>query len=153
MEYECQLRKIETQPVMSIRGQASVETLAAVIGEFCSEVWRYIEHNGGGVAGPPFTRYHGLEGGVIDIEAGIPVQNPLPARGRIQPRELPGGDAVVTVHFGPYEQLPAAGAALQAWAQANGRQAAGPNWELYWTDPQEIRDPQQWKTEVFKPLV
>jgi hypothetical protein len=40
----------------------------------------------------------------------------------------------VTMHIGPYEQLPAAGVALDTWVRQHGRTAAGPNWEVYWTE-------------------
>jgi effector-binding domain-containing protein len=73
-------------------------------------------------------------------------------KGRIKSGTLPGGEVVSTVHVGAYDHLPDAGAALAAWAEAHGRAATGPNWELYVTDPGVEPDPTQWKTEVIKPL-
>jgi AraC family transcriptional regulator len=153
MEYECQLRRLDPQPVMSIRGMTTRAELSATVGEFCHAVWRYVEQAGGEFAGPPFTRFHAAEGDALDVEAGLPVKAPLPAHGRIVPGELPGGEAAVTVHVGPYEELPRAGEALEAWARGQGREAAGPNWEVYRTDPGQVPDPRQWRTEVIKPLL
>jgi effector-binding domain-containing protein len=153
MDYLCQLRRVEPQPVMSIRATTTRAELSATIGECCHAVWRHVEQAGGEFAGPPFTRFHCAEGDAIDVEVGLPVKAPLPAHDRIVPGELPGGEVVVTVHLGPYEELPRAGAALDAWAREQGRQPAGPNWEVYWTDPQQVPDPRQWKTEVVKPLL
>ena len=42
--------------------------------------------------------------------------------------------------------------ALDRWCAEHGRRAAGPNWEVYWTDPGREPDPAKWRTEVLKPL-
>ncbi len=153
MEYRCTIRELKPQLVMSIRGKTTTAAIAATIGEYLREVWQYVEAIGGNFAGPPFTRYHKISGDDVELEAGLPVSETLPAAERVQAGELPGGEAVVTMHFGPYEQLPAAGEALNAWLKQNGRAAAGPNWEVYWTDPSKVKNPKEWKTEVIKPLL
>jgi effector-binding domain-containing protein len=152
MNYECKLKQVEPQPVLSIRGHIPEEAIAATIGEYLGEVWQYVEANGGKFAGPPYTRYHSITDKGVELEAGLPVSEALAGRGRVQAGTLPGGEVVSTMHVGPYEQLPVAGAALAAWAVEHRRVAAGPNWEIYWTDPGEVKDPAGWKTEVIMPL-
>lgn len=152
MKYECTIRALKPQPVMSIRGKTTLAALVDTIGEFLREVWEYVEKSGGKFSGPPFTCYHKISGEEIEIEAGMPVSDPLPSAGRIKAGELPGGEAVSTIHYGPYDFLPAAGEALDAWVKQHGREAAGPNWEIYWTDPGEVIKAEEWKTEVIKPL-
>jgi effector-binding domain-containing protein len=158
MPYNCSLREIKAQPVMSIRGQTSPTALSATIGEYLREVGRYVQGAGGKVAGPVFTRYHrrsGADGAHpddIELEAGVPVDRALPGDGRVRAGELPAGLAVSTVHLGPYDQLPAASEALATWVQENGREPAGPPWEFYLNDP-TTTEPAQWKTEVLQPLM
>jgi effector-binding domain-containing protein len=152
MSYEITVRRLEPQAVMSVRGKTRFARLAQTIGEFLTEVWNHVQESGGTSAGPPFTRYHAVIGEEIDLEAGLPVAAPVGEGGRIRAGQLPGGEAVSTVHVGPYELLPQAGAALDEWVERNRREAAGPNWELYWTDPGAEPDPLRWKTEVVKPL-
>jgi len=41
---------------------------------------------------------------------------------------------------------------LRAYAAAHGRDGAGPVRERYLTDPLDIPDPTQWRTEVCWPL-
>ncbi len=77
---------------------------------------------------------------------------PTEGDGRVEPGELPGGEVAATDHWGAYEDLPAAGAALGAWAARHRRRAAGPWWEVYWTDPTEVDDPDEVHTEVLMPL-
>jgi effector-binding domain-containing protein len=146
------IRTLIPQPVMSIRGWTTAAELSQAIGDRLPAVWRYVREVGGMIAGPPFTRYHAIEGERVDLEAGLPVRSALPPKGEIKPGELPGGDAAVATHVGPYEGLPATGAALARWVAARGRTAAGPNWELYVADPGVEPNPAKWRTEIVKPL-
>jgi effector-binding domain-containing protein len=66
--------------------------------------------------------------------------------------ELPAGPAIATVHVGPYQDLLRAHQALAAWAGARGREASGPAWEVFLTNPLQEPDPQKWRTKVFLPL-
>lgn len=152
MAYTCTLKVLKPQPVMSIRGPAAAHAIPAKIAEFLSEAWGYVQQKGGRIVGPPFTRFHGAHDGAVDLEGGVPVENALPPGGRIQAGELPGGEAVVTTHVGPYDGLPEARAALEAWTKSAGRKAAGPAWQAYWTDPGEVKDSAKWQTEVVLPL-
>ena len=149
---EYTIRTLAPQPTMSIRGWTTAAELSQTIGQRLPAVWRYVRGVGGIIAGPPFTRYHAIDGERVDLEAGLPVRSALPARGEIKPGELPGGEAAVATHVGPYEGLPATGAALAKWVEARGRRAAGPNWELYITDPGMEPNPAKWRTEILKPL-
>jgi effector-binding domain-containing protein len=152
MAEDYSIRTLIPQPVMSIRGWTTVADLSKAIGERLPAVWRYVREGGGMIAGPPFTRYHSIERERVDLEAGLPVRSALPAKGEIRPGELPGGDAAVATHVGPYEGLPATGAALAKWVEGRGRIAAGPSWELYVTDPGMDPNPATWRTEIVKPL-
>jgi effector-binding domain-containing protein len=137
---------------MSIRGWTTAAEVSQAIGQRLPAVWRYVLGEGGMIAGPPFTRYHAIEGDRVDLEAGLPVRSVLPPKDEIRPGELPGGEAAVATHLGPYEGLPATGAALAKWVAARGRIAAGPNWELYVADPGVEPNPAKWRTEIVKPL-
>jgi effector-binding domain-containing protein len=152
MPYPCNVRELQAQPVLSIRGRTSAATLSATIGEYLKEVGRYVNGAGGKVAGPVFTRYHKRAGDDIELEAGVPVDKALPGDQRVHAGELPGGLAVATIHLGPYDQLPAASEALASWVTQNGREPAGPPWEFYLNDP-SVTAPAEWKTEVLQPLM
>ncbi|HEY7390536.1 MAG TPA: GyrI-like domain-containing protein [Bryobacteraceae bacterium] len=72
--------------------------------------------------------------------------------GEVLVETLPGGPAAVTIHSGPYDQLPAAYAALEEWIAANGLHPTGAPWEAYLNDPADHPNPQDWKTEVCWPV-
>lgn len=58
----------------------------------------------------------------------------------------PAGTVAAVVHWGAYEKLGDAYAALRKWSKESGRALAGPFWEVYghWSD-----DPKQVRTDVF----
>jgi effector-binding domain-containing protein len=152
MDYECVVREVSPQPIVSIRGTTTPDRISATIEEYLGEVFKYVGENGGQFAGPPFTRYHQVVGEDVDLEVGVPVSSALPGSGRVKAGELPGGEVVSTVHVGSYESLPAAGEALSTWAKDNQREAAGANLVVYLTNTMEVQNPAEWKTEVITPL-
>jgi effector-binding domain-containing protein len=152
MGYQIQTRTVSAQDVMSIRVQCHVAELGAMLAEILPEVWRYCRKSGIAPSGPPFTRYHSFDNEKVDIEGGLPVPKPLPAEGRITPGRLPSGEVATTVHMGPYDKLPDAHDALHVWLREHRRDSAGPQWEVYWTDPGLEPDPSKWKTELIWPI-
>jgi hypothetical protein len=41
---------------------------------------------------------------------------------------------------------------MEAWIEEQNRAPAGAPWEVYWTGPEEVPEPDQWKTEVVWPV-
>jgi AraC family transcriptional regulator len=152
MGYEIRQQRVSVQPILSIRGVTTRAMLDRTIAEYLTEIWHDLDGRDLQPSGPPFTRIHQADRRQVEVEAGFPVPAGTAGRGRIEAGELPGGEVVSTMHTGPYEDLPAAGDALDRWVQEHGRTPAGPNWEVYWTDPGEVLDPEEWRTEVVKPL-
>jgi effector-binding domain-containing protein len=58
----------------------------------------------------------------------------------------PAGTVARTAHFGPYNQLGPAHAAVRKWCKQNGRESVAPYWEIYgdWSD-----DPAKLRTDVL----
>jgi AraC family transcriptional regulator len=107
---------------------------------------------GGEVLGPPISICHKVSDDTVDIEAGVPVKEHVPATDRIRQNVLPSGEVVYAVHIGPYELLPEAEQAIDHWAEQNGRKTSAPCWQVYCTNPGEVPNPTQWKTEIYKPI-
>jgi effector-binding domain-containing protein len=151
MTPECTISKLSSQPTLSIRGRTTRAQLPATLGAFFGEVWQFVGPQGG-PAGPPYARYHSVNGDDFDLEAGLPLKAPLPGQGRITPGDLPGGDVAVCSHYGPYDALPASCQLLSDWVMRQGRRPSGPLWEVYITDPSTEPDPTKWRTDIFIPL-
>ena len=152
MDYEIEIRRLEAQPMVSIRTSCQAAEIGGTLAEILPEVFRYVRKHNVFPSGPPFTRYHGFDADKVDIEGGMPVSAPLEGEGRITAGELPGGEVVTTIHKGPYEELPAAHDALDNWIAKNDRESAGAQWESYVTDPGEEPDPNKRETELLWPI-
>jgi AraC family transcriptional regulator len=152
MAYEITVQEIPAQPVMSIRTTIAPAELAAAFGQLLPAVWQHVQSQGGRPSGPPFGRYHAFTADHIDLEAGIPVEQPVAGDDRILASELPGGRVALTWHVGHYERLQEAYRALESWMQAEGVRASGGPWETYWTDPGQSPDPATWRTEIRQPI-
>jgi effector-binding domain-containing protein len=92
-----------------------------------------------------------IGGPAFEVRAGFEVAEPVEPLGPIEPWLLPAGDALRTVHVGPYEELPKAYEALEARARELGV-ALDPAtmWEEYLTGPEV--PPEQMRTVVHWPL-
>ena len=152
MPYDIEEKKLEPQPILSIRTSCQIAEIGAVLKEILPEVFRHLDELGVRPSGPPFTRYHNFDGTNCEIEAGFPVAEPQSPEGRVQAGELPGGNVITTIHTGPYEQLPQAHDALDEWLRDNGGKSRGAQWESYVTDPGTEPDPLKCQTELIWPV-
>ena len=82
----------------------------------------------------------------------MPVATPPHGEGDVEAGTLPGGSGCRRDARGPYDQLTETYAALERWIEANGYRIGGAPWESYITDPADLPDPADWRTEVYWPL-
>ena len=150
--YAIELLALTEQPALTVRGQAPPTELENKLAVDIPRLLAYALANRLEVAGPPFVRYLTRSDTRIEYEAGLPVLRPGEGTDVIAPTSLPAGPAVATVHTGPYQQLPAAHAALEAWRVQHRRIASGPGWDVFLTNPLQEPDPARWRTKVFLPL-
>jgi effector-binding domain-containing protein len=150
--YEIEELHLAPQPVAStlVPGIGAGAVGAALHGTL-PDIFSHLHAGGVAMVGAPFARYHSGADGTIDLEAGIPVGGPFVETDTIRARELPGGDAIATVHVGAYDRLPEALAALAAWRASHGRGSAGAYWEIYVDDPSTV-PAEQVRTQLVEPL-
>jgi effector-binding domain-containing protein len=96
---------------------------------------QYLTETGQIPTGMPFATYYNMDMQHMDVEAGFPVAEALPARGEIQPSLIPGGKFISTIHVGPYDSIEPAYNALAEWANQNGVEPTGIAYEYYLNDP------------------
>jgi effector-binding domain-containing protein len=152
MDYEIELRTLSPQPVVSIRARCKPHSIKQTLSELLPASYTHVMGKGKHPAGPPFTRFHRYGPDEVELEGGCPVTEPMDGEGRVEAGELPGGEVAATIHTGPYEDLPHAYRALEAWVAQRGKRPAGAPWEVYWTDPAQETDPHRWKTEIILPI-
>lgn len=81
-----------------------------------------------------------------DVEVGVLVSGTFTAEGPVIASELPAGEVATATHRGDYARLGVTHDAVRDHVAAQGRELAGPRWEIYghWR-----ADPSEAETEVF----
>jgi DNA-binding transcriptional MerR regulator/effector-binding domain-containing protein len=138
-------------------GMREKVTGTAGIAEFLGDGFAGLGRAGVVPSGPPLTIYHDPEfiPESIDVELVCPVppgvSGPMatPRGRRLEMRSVPGGEAAVLVHVGPYETLGEAYQALAEWIGRHGYRVSGPPQEIYLTSPQDPGPP---VTEIRFPV-
>jgi len=153
MTDEVEIREVTSHPLAVARGCATIGDIGTKIGALLSAVYKFIQTSTVKQAGRNVVLYWdeadrrllATEEGVL-IEVGVQVAAPFEPEGTVACSATPAGTVAVVLHRGPYQQLPAAHAAVRRWCQDHGRPIAGPNWEVYgdWSD-----DPGKLRTEVY----
>ena len=149
---EVELREVPATATAVVRVSTTPTGLKAEIGDALHEIELLTARAAVGSVGPPFTRYLDWSEGHVVAEIGIPVARPMPAAGRVEPSELPGGRVASVVHVGPYETIATTYGLMAARLDELGLHAAGPMWEVYWSDPERQPDPATWRTEILYPV-
>jgi effector-binding domain-containing protein len=161
MSYSMERKHLASQPVLVVRSRIKRSEIAQAIPAALPLIFEYAQQHRLPITGHPFTRYVQVGHGLMTIEVGMRVASGTESL-RVDPAsvaaigafedQLPEGPAATTVHHGPYDGLPKAYEALEAWMEAEGLQPAGPPWESYITDPAEYPDPNDWQTEICWPI-
>lgn len=149
----CTVETIPEQVVVSIRTTIKETDVARSLAQLYPEIMRGMDKAGVAPVAPPFARFHKIENGEIDFEAGIAVNvRPKSVDGRVRVSTLPGGATATTWHVGAYHDLPKTCALLEKWIMDEGHAAAGGHWEVYWTDPGIEPDASKWRTQLLWPI-
>jgi DNA gyrase inhibitor GyrI len=159
MSHEPQIQERVAQHYAAIPMTVTMQSLSGAVDEAYPELFGWLASSGTAPSGPPLIRYLVIDmDAELRVELAVPVSEPVPASGRIQPGTLPGGRYAILRHAGPYDGLVAANAALQRWADARGlafdtwETSDGKAWrcraEHYLTDPSAEPDPAKWEVDV-----
>lgn len=148
---------LETEPdrlVAVLRETVLMDHLPEFYDRAYRAVGEAVARAGGAVAGPALGWYHGGPSATVDVAAGLPVMGMSTGSigHGVQVVRIPGGSAVVGVHTGPYEGLPAAWQELERWRAENAGAGRGDFWEEYVTDPAPGGDPERTETRLVLPL-
>ena len=112
------------------------------------EIIKTLTGQGIQISGPMFSYHHRRPSDTFDFEIGFPVSKAIKVEGRVINSKLPAVKVVRSVYTGPYEGLAQAWPALQKWVRENGHGENGKFWEAYLTNPDEVKDPKDYKTEL-----
>jgi AraC family transcriptional regulator len=145
-------RDMPAQPFLFVQSRVARSEIAKAIAEGLGKVFPYAMKAGLPMAGRPTARYLTSGPGLLDMQVGVPMAVAAPGQGDVQAGELPGGSIAVAVHAGAYEQLGDTYAEMERWMDANRYRRGDAPWESYVTDPGEVPDVKDWRTEIYWPL-
>ena len=143
--------ELEPQPALVVCRKVAITEFGVVLADIYGRVFRHIAEAGQQPAGMPFMRYFSMDGVACDIAAGMPVSEPIPGAGDIEPHELPGGKALTALHVGPYEGVGSVWMLVMQRARELGSEHKFGGWDVYTNDPGEVA-PEALETRIYLPL-
>ena len=155
MNYAISLCEVESSYLAAVQATVTHQTLGATIMQILgsNKVYKFIKQAGLEKAGHNVIVYKNDQQKVLGnftkefvIEVGVQVAAPFEGDGVVICSSTPQGQAVTTLHIGPYDRLGQAHTAIMDWAKANHQPLTGRNWEVYgdWEE-----DPNKLTTQVF----
>ena len=148
---EFTIRPTTKQHTASIKMTRPVSRIGPAMGEAFPKIYHAVVSAGMEPAGMPLARYFDFGEEETTFECAIPVPSAFPSTGEVEPGTVGGGEAACAIHVGPYDTIGETWEALMAWVTAQGKAPAGPFWECYIDDPQEVAA-SELKTELFIPI-
>jgi AraC family transcriptional regulator len=146
------MRFEERQPQPAVCIETTTSDIGGVLPELLPAAFGWVGEQGGSVTGAPFVRYLDANPPRFRIQAGVPTASLMTGEGRVSAITLPGGQIAIADHYGPYERLGETHTAIGEFIAREGRQAAGPAWESYISDPGAEPDVSKLHTEVCYPV-
>jgi effector-binding domain-containing protein len=146
-----EFRRTSEQHTAAIRMTRPVAQVGAAMAEAFPKIYHAVVSSGVEPAGEPLARYFDMDAEAMIFECAVPVPGPFPGADEVQPSTVGGGEVAFAVHVGPYDTIGQTWEALMAWLTEQGKAPAGPTWEVYIDDPQEIPE-SELKTELYIPV-
>jgi effector-binding domain-containing protein len=131
-----------------VRRTLRADELQAVWPKALDEVWAFVRHHNL-KAGRNVFVYRDNHDRRFTLEAGVEIFAPLPSDEQVFGAQTPSGRAATTEHWGSYDGIPLAHAAVRRHCEAAGLTRGGVNWEVYGHYPSDSTPP---LTEVFYSL-
>lgn len=137
MTYEIAIETIAPQRVAVRTTTCSQAEIGEFIGSALGQVISSITAAGMTPIGAPLARFD-MVGDQFRVEVGFPVEGD--AVEGVDIVAIPGGEAAVTMHVGPYDGVGGAYSAITDWFTEAGQRPAGAPWEEYLDGP-EVAEP------------
>ena len=145
---------------VAIHTNVSMKEIPVVAPPLIPEVYEWLSANHFDPAGPPLFRYLTMNSaGRLDMHVGVPVSERVITSGRVLNGKFPAGKYASAIYTGDYANLNKAHMALDEWMKKSGLKSKhevnenGEEWdfrtESYITDPEKVKDPKDWKTEIW----
>jgi AraC family transcriptional regulator len=151
VNYDITRQAVDETVFLYKKGRCAHAEIAQTLGQLLPAVFEFAVKNGIEFRSPPTSIYQEWGPGMVTLHAGMSVASASPGD-EIFVETLPACEAAVTIHTGPYDDLGDAHAAVEQYIAEQNLERAGPPREIYLTDPGEVPDPGDWKTQIVWPV-
>ena len=128
------------------------DEIRLVMGPAIEEIVAALKDQGVKPTGPLFTFHWKRPIETFDFEVGFPINEQIKPVGRVSMSQLPATKVVRTIYHGDYEGLAAAWGQFCEWIEIEKLNVQESLWETYLVGPESSPDPNQWCTELNRPL-
>ncbi|TDD73658.1 GyrI-like domain-containing protein [Actinomadura rubrisoli] len=152
---------IEERPAVPYVGvkRDITPTTFARIADRVPVILEWLAGRGIAPAGAPFLKYNVIDmASTLEVEAGVPLAEPVEGEGEIFAATLPAGRYVTLTHLGHPDELVDVTAGLLDWGTGQGltwdmtESGNVQRWacrlEIFKTHPLEVPDPNDWVTDL-----
>jgi effector-binding domain-containing protein len=150
--HEVTIRDFQPVDVIGVTFKTSPESISEDGAQAMKDLIEGLDREDITPSGPPRFVYHALDEDAWTIEACFPVRDLQRAPQGLQLRHFDGGPTATTIHVGPYAQLGMAYRELAVWMENQGLTKGGPPFDIYLNDPNEVKDPAKFETELAWPV-
>lgn len=148
-----QIVQTSDQLTAGIRLTIPRSEIHSVMDPAIQELMRVVAEQGIGPGGPWLSHHLRHQPDIFDFEVAVPVLAPVQPTGRVQPGRLPAARAVRGTHAGSYETLGTSWAELMTWIDGRAYVPGARFWEVYRIGPETSQNPDDWRTDLYRPLV
>lgn len=138
--------------VMSISVTTPMNEFTTKLGETYGRIMDAIVKQDIRQVGPIYAIYYKWSADTVEMEPGIPVDNPGKDVGDIKASLLPSVKAMKVDYYGNYPGTEQAHYFMDEWAKQNNVTIIGAPWEEYVTDPTMEPDTSKWLTRIYYPI-
>lgn len=152
MSNDYRIKEMEAVDLIGIELVTSAESIAAYATAALDRIYDGLNDNSITPAGPSRLVYHEMNSDSWKIEVCVPVSGAADPPAGLSLRRFEGGRAATALHVGPYDQLGPAYRELETWIEEQNLEPVGPPFDSYLNDPNEVKDPARFETEIIWPV-
>lgn len=149
--------EVETINYIGIRKTFSMANEAAIgneMGALYGQLQAHMQRKGIAPTGQPMSVHYTINDSIWDTEISFPVNeaDAQPGSGGINSGQTYAGKVLAVTHMGDYMLLDDTHKEIKKYMEYKNLTAAGNAYEIYVTDPGNVPDTAQWKTEIYYPI-
>ncbi|GAA0741902.1 MerR family transcriptional regulator [Clostridium oceanicum] len=148
-DLDIKLVEVPAMYILSIRKLVSIEECKLGYDLFFNQLYKKIAEEGLTIIGPPMTIYHSEEylSEGYDIEFAIPIKEYATGTKDFNP-----GLCIKTRLKGSYSEITSVYAKQHEWLEKEKFCTAKPPFDVYITNPREIKRPEDFITDIYLPV-